>query len=533
MRKLIASLIAVLVATNMGAQQAVPKLVVCITVEQLRGDYIEYFYQTFGEGGFKRLLKEGLVYNNIEFEFDGLDQASAFASLFTGAYPYYHGISSEKIYDWQADQEVSVLYDKDYLGNYTRDRFSARKLLSSTIGDELKIASAGRSDVYAVAPDAEAAILSAGHTANGVFWIDDATGKWATSTYYNDMPWYADKLNAGVESLSTRIGEMAWTPSLSLDAYKAFPYVMDDIPFKYTFVDNTPDCYPNFKTSALVNTEVNRMALQFVEHAELGTRSCPDMLSITYYAGNYQGNMNKEYTYEIQDTYYQLDRNIAELLNSLDHKIGLRNILVVFTGSGYYMSDEEYSKPLNPGGGEFYPKRCLALLNMYLMTTYGQKKWVQGYYNNQIFLNRKLIEDEKQSLEEMQNKAAEFISQFSGVQYVLTDLELRASNWNENTSKYKYGIHQQGRGDLVIELQPGWVLNNEIPEEKVKTVRNNAVLTPLIFLGENIPPQKIYREVKATEIAPTITHVLRIRPPNACRQQPLRELSKINEEKIN
>lgn len=531
MRKFVASLIAVLVATNMGAQQTVPKLVVCITVDQLRGDYIEYFYQTFGEGGFKRLLNEGLVYNNIEFEFAELDQASSFASLFTGSYPYYHGISGKKRYDWEIDKEVSILYDKNYLGNYTQDHYSAKKLLSSTVGDELKIASKGMSAVYSIAPDAEAAILSAGHTANGALWIDDKSGQWATTTYYPEMPWFADRLNSGVEALSARIDTVPWVPTLPMSSYNAFPYVLDDIPFKYTFSDKNKTNYTAFKTSALVNEEVNRMALQFIYEADLGKKQCPDMLAITYYAGNFQGNMNKEYTREIQDTYYQLDWRISELLTALDHKVGLKNVLVVFTGSGYYLSDEEYSQPLNPGGGEFYPKRCLALLNMYLMTTYGQKSWVKGYYDNQIFLNRELIENEKIDLQDFQYKAAEFISQFSGVQYVLTDWELRASNWNANTSKYKLGTHQQGRGDLVIELQPGWVINNEVKGEKVKTVRNNAVPTPLIFLGANVRAEKVYREVKATEIAPTITHVLRIRPPNACRALPLRELSQIHTEK--
>ena len=84
-RKILTSLIAILAATNLEAQQSTPKLVVCITVDQLRGDYIEYFYNTFGERGFKRLMNEGLVYNNIRFEFSDIDEASAFATLFTGS----------------------------------------------------------------------------------------------------------------------------------------------------------------------------------------------------------------------------------------------------------------------------------------------------------------------------------------------------------------------------------------------------------------------------------------------------------------
>ena len=115
-RKILTSLIAILAATNLEAQQSTPKLVVCITVDQLRGDYIEYFYNTFGERGFKRLMNEGLVYNNIRFEFSDIDEASAFATLFTGSNPNFNGIAGKNIYDFDKEKEVSVLYDPDYIG---------------------------------------------------------------------------------------------------------------------------------------------------------------------------------------------------------------------------------------------------------------------------------------------------------------------------------------------------------------------------------------------------------------------------------
>ena len=101
MKRFLTSLIAVLAITNLEAQQQTPKLVVCITVDQLRGDYIEYFYNTFGDRGFKRLLNEGLVYKNIRFEFSNVDQASAFATLFTGTNPCFHGITGDSIYDFE------------------------------------------------------------------------------------------------------------------------------------------------------------------------------------------------------------------------------------------------------------------------------------------------------------------------------------------------------------------------------------------------------------------------------------------------
>ncbi|MDR0431577.1 MAG: alkaline phosphatase family protein [Tannerellaceae bacterium] len=526
MRRFLTSLITILAVTNLEAQQ-VPKLVVCITVDQLRGDYIEYFYNTFGDGGFKRLLNQGIVYKNVRFEFSNIDQATAFATLFTGANPCFHGIASNKIFDFDREQEFPVLHDPNFLGNFTRDNYSPKKLFASTIGDELKIASKGKSDVFAIAPDAESSLLSAGSAANAAFWIDDINGKWATTTYYKNIPWYVERYNNGLESLPVRLDKLVWTPSIPVNKYDAFPYATNEVSFRHTFNAATRDCYPDLKTSPFVNIEVNRLALQFLEYAGFGTRPNPDMLSITYYAGNFKRLMEKEYSREIQDLYHQLDKDIEKLLDALDKKVGLNNTLIVFTGSGYFKSIEDYPGSVLVNGGDFYPKRCIALLNMYLMQLYGQKKWVTGYYDGQIYLNRKTIENEKITLEEIQKKAAEFVSEFSGVQSVITDCALRNGEWNEGTAKFRNGTHYLGRGDIIIELQPGWKINNEIQGEKIKVVRNNAVATPLIFMGDGLKPKHIYREVKATEIAPTVTHILRIRPPNATQELPLWEL-KIN-----
>lgn len=525
MRKILTSLIAVLVISNIQAQQpSAPKLVVCITVDQLRGDYIEYFYNTLGEKGFKRLLNQGIVYNNIRFEFNNVEQSTSFATLFTGSNPCFSGIIGNEVFDFDKEKEISCLNDPEYLGNYTTDHYSPKKLFSSTIGDELKIASKGRSDVYAIAPDAESAILSAGHAANGAFWIDDFNGNWATTTYYKGVPWYVDRSNSGTEALATRIESLAWEPVMAIQDYKAFPYLLDDLPFKYTFSTKANKNYRDFKSSPLVNAEVTRLALQFVENNAFGTRACPDMLAITYYAGNYRKLMDKEYTREIQDAYIRLDRELATLLDAIDKKVGLVNTLVVFTGTGYYKSEENYADGLAVSRGQFHPDRCVALLNMYLMAIYGQKSWVKGYYNDQIYLNRKLIEDAKLDLVEIQSKAAEFVLEFSGVQHVTTDSRLRSGYWNQNTANFRNGTHHLYRGDLIIELQPGWSVAQGKAGSKQNIVRNNAVITPLIFMGNGLKPQHIYREVKATEVAPSVTHVLRIRPPNACRETPLSEL---------
>ena len=524
MRKFLSSLIAILAVTNLQAQQQAPKLVVYITVDQLRGDYIDYFYHTFGDRGFKRLMNEGVVYHNIQFEFSNVNQANAFATLFTGANPCDHGIIRNQMYDFNLLKEVSTLYDREFLGNFTRDNYSPKNLLASTIGDELKIASKGQSEVYAIAPDAVSAIIAAGHAGNGAFWIDNENGKWATTTYYKGVPWYVDRYNNGNESLPVRMDAMTWQPSLPIDQYQAIPYVQDRVSFNHIFRARTVDCYPRIKSSPFGNKEVNRLVAQFLEYAAFGTRPSPDMLAVTYYAGNFFNNKANEYSFEIQDMYIQLDKDLGELLSMLDQKVGLKNTLIVVSGTGYFESEEEYAPSLQLAGEEFYPQRCTALLNLYLMAIYGQKNWIQGYYNNQIYLNRKAIEDENLDLGAFQNKAAEFLSEFSGVSRVTTDMMLRTGAWNNDMADFHRGTYYAGRGDLIISLRPGWRVNNETLGQKVQYIRNNAVQTPLIFMGAGIKPQRIYREVKATEVAPTVTHILRIRPPNACKDIPLYEV---------
>ena len=526
MRKIAASLIAILTVVNLHAQQQAPKLVVLITIDQLRGDYIDYFYHTFGERGFKRLMNEGTVYHNIQFDFPNVSQANAYATLFTGSNPGDHGITNDKVYEFDRDREVSPFFDPEYLGNFTRENYSPKKLLASTIGDELKMASNGASEVFSIAPDAESAIIAAGHAANAAFWIDNYTGKWATTTFYKGVPWYVDRYNNSNESITIRMNDMTWKPTLPVDQYVAFPYVQDKTSFNHVFRANTLDCYPTIKSSPFGNNEVNRLVFRFLDYADLGKRPNPDMLAISYYAGNFFNTRGKEYSLEIQDLYIHLDKDIEQLLDSLDSKVGLQHTLIVMSGTGYFNSEEIHPEGMQLAGGEFKPNFCLALLNMYLMNIHGQKEWIKGYYNNQIYLNRKTIEDEKLDLAAFQKLAADFVSDFSGVARVTTDKELRSGIWNNDMADFYRGTHYNRRGDLIISLQPGWSINTEKPGEKVKYTRNNIIQTPLIFMGAGIKPQRIYREVKATQVAPTVTHILRIRPPNACKDIPLYEFSR-------
>ena len=182
MTRVITSIVALFSIASLYPQNPtgeVPKLVVGITIDQLRGDYLEMFKHTFGNKGFTRLLNNGLVYNNIKYDFPNLDNASTITTIFTGTNPSYHGIAAENKYLVSQNLEVSSFIDENFMGNFTTEKVSPLPVKVSTIADELKIASGGQSDIFAFAPDASQALASGGHAASGAFWIEDFSGRWA------------------------------------------------------------------------------------------------------------------------------------------------------------------------------------------------------------------------------------------------------------------------------------------------------------------------------------------------------------------
>lgn len=162
----------------------VPKLVVTLTIDQLRTDYMEAFSSLYGEKGFKRLIREGKVFRQVKFPFSGIDRASAIATIYTGTTPSMNGIIAKHWLDSKTLRPKNCVDDPEFMGNYTDENSSPSQLLTSTVTDELKIATRNAALVYSVAPFRDAAILSAGHAGNGAFWLNNKTGKWCGSTYY-------------------------------------------------------------------------------------------------------------------------------------------------------------------------------------------------------------------------------------------------------------------------------------------------------------------------------------------------------------
>ena len=493
--------------------QYAPRLLVNITIDQLRTDYLEAFAPLYGANGFKKLLAQGLVYENASYPFSTIDRASAISSVITGVSPYYHSIIGKKWLNKETLRPVSCTDDPKQAG-----LSSPNQLQVSTLGDELKVATQGQAKIFAIAPNEDAAILSAGHAADGAFWLDTQTGQWRTSTYYsNALPSWLLSINE-LRSPAHNIKNAVWEPVIELSGtFNYYQHVGDQKPFKHPFKGERK--FIEYQASGLINADITELTQQCVTNYGVGYDRVTDLLCLTYYAGTYDHKPVSECQLELQDTYVRLDRELAKLISNLEGILGAEHVLFVLTSTGY--TDEEgldYAQYKIPTG-EFYIDRTANLLNMYFGAIWGQGRYVEAHFKNQIFLNHQLLESKRISLTDAGQRAQEFISQLEGVRNVYTALQLLGGN-NPQIYKVRNGFNPERNGDILIEVSPGWRVLNESGQDS-QLSRASFIPFPIIIYGDGIKAERIKTPVTIDRIAPTIAKTIRIRAPNACAAEPM------------
>lgn len=439
--------LAVLSGAEVEAQtlRPAPRLVVNVAIDQLRTDYIEQFSSLYTTEGFKKLLQEGSIYEAASYPFAPIDRASAIAAIATGTTPHYNNIVGA---EWLDRSTLRLVHstDDDQYGT------SPAKMATSTIGDELKVATKGAAIVCGVAAEKDASVLSAGHAADGAFWFGEKTSRWTTCSYYTKQ------------------------------------------------AQNFVRLYNNNNAYANTNEAVSQFAQSCVSDLSMGKDDITDYLSVTLSA---KVANTENGTAEMEVAYIKLDNILAKLVKNIEDQVGKDRVLFVLTGTGY--TDEpvvDYAKYRIPTG-TFYINRTANLLNMYLGAIYGQGKYVLTCYHNQIYLDRKLIEQRRISYNDIVARSKELLLQTAGVRGV------EQSPYDSTVS-----------GDLVLEISPGWQVINEDNQEQF-TSRAAFVPFPIILYGTDIKAAHINTPATIDRIAPTIAKAIRIRAPNACSAAPL------------
>lgn len=523
MNRLITSVICSLVGINtmLSADPSRPRLVVGIMVDQLRTDYIEYLQNLFGEKGFRKLMKDGVFLKDVDFKVPQLDAASGTAMIYTGGYPRHNGVTASKVYDPAKGDLQPALNDPAMIGNFTSETYSPANLRLSTISDEVAIDGAGLGLVYSIAPDPQQSIIMAGHAGNSAFWINDNTGKWATTTYYKDTPNPLTQRNYS-NPITSRIDTMQWRPALPLSRYPGLPAHKRQFEFRHTFPTSDRSVYRMYSSSPMVNVEVTDAALSYLKDLNVGRRGdAIDMLNIGYTAAPYKYVKDGDCRFELEDSYVRLDGQLSRLFEAIDKYVGLDNTLIYVASTGYYDDAVEDNAQYNIPTGVFSVKRALSLLNSYLSARYGNGDYVDTYSSGHVYLDRKNIEAKKLSLEEVAEVSRDFLVKMSGVSdaYTMGDIMTSALPAME---ALRLGTDPKTGGDIVLEFNSGWsVVNDTKFPNDIHVVRSSMVQTPVFIMSPQLTPAVIDTPVDATAIAPTVTQVLRIRSPNGAVSKPV------------
>ncbi|MGZ3905005.1 MAG: alkaline phosphatase family protein, partial [Bacteroidia bacterium] len=321
-----------------------PKLIVGIVVDQMRYDYLYRFSEKYTEGGFKRIMKEGFNCRNTQYNYIPTFTGPGHSSIYTGTTPAIHGIAANEWYDKKTKKEVYCAYDKNSMPVGTTDKVghaSPINLESTTIGDEIKIASLNKAKVIGVSLKDRSSILPAGHAADGAYWFDGSTGNFITSGFYrSELPKWLIDFNA--KGLAKKYLAEGWNTLLPLDKYtESLP---DDNPYEKSPNKKDKPVFPYeykefieknnleiIKATPQGNTITKELAKAAIEGEGLGADNICDMLCVSFSSTDYVGHAFGPRSVELEDVYIRLDKDLEEFFAYLDTKIGKGNYTLFIT----------------------------------------------------------------------------------------------------------------------------------------------------------------------------------------------------------
>lgn len=493
-----------------------PRLAVVITIDGMQANHLDRFWKEFENGGFKRLTQEGYYQALTSCNYIPSGATADYASLMTGASPSIHAITSDKIYSFIQKEVIPMTQDERYDGINSTFHVSARSLKASTLGDEIMMANQD-SKVFSIALEPSHAVMLGGHLASGAIWLDDYSGLWATTNYYNlGLPSWALAYNKS-GNIAKYVAK-PWYPMRPISTYSYAPSrrigAFSDQPVFYRInqQEMPSDQMKRFKRTPWVNEMVIALAEKAIEEERLGTDRATDLLCLEL-----NGRLLEEsvsYHAEGEDLYGRTDRLLRKFLISLKDKVGLENMVIVITSTPSKQGPMPYDSPKNVPSGKFNGSRSMALLNGYLMAIYGRESWVKGYYDGQIYLNRSMITKNHIKYDEICNYVADFMLDFEGVStaYSAFKLEYVSGDREDLLTKMRHSYCKPNSGDIFLRLQPGWY---DVDQNNV-ALSNHITLNPmvpLIIYGDDIVPSR--SKLNYEDIIPTLCDILGIPLPNA------------------
>ena len=530
-------------AKGAGMLLARPKLVVGIVIDQMRYDYLYRYWDKYGDEGFRKLVKQGFNFKNNQYSYVPTYTGPGHASVYTGSVPALNGIIGNNWYSREQNRMVYCVEDEtvNTVGS-TSDagKMSPANLITTTITDELRLATNMGSKVIGVSLKDRGSILPAGHLGNGAYWFDSPTGNWITSTYYRtDLPQWVQEFNS--QKYPDQYLSQPWNTLLPLEAYTESS--ADDVAWEETLPGEQKPVFPHnlpairAKDYELLrsvpggNTITKDFALAALRGENLGKGKFTDVLAVSFSTIDYIGHKFGPNSVEAEDAFLRLDAEIGELISEIEQEVGKGEVLFFLTADHGAAHVPAFLKEKNVPSGVASSKILRDSTEAFLDKLYGSGDWVERYTNQQVYLNRELIDSKKLNLLDVQQRVAVYVMRHEGVMRAVAANALQGANWGQQglMARVENGYNAQRSGDVIILLEPGWFEGYGSAAPKGTThgsYSNYDTHVPLVWYGWNVNPGESAVPTEIADIAPTIAAWLYIQEPNGSVGRPLQEYMK-------
>ena len=515
-----------------------PRLVLLIAIDQFRYDFLERFGDLFIAGGFRRLQRDGASWTQANYDHIPTETAPGHATMLTGAWPAETGIIGNDWYDRTTKKTVLNVGDDSarMLGGGPQEKASSpRNLLASTVGDELRLVTNGRSKVIGISVKDRGAILPVGRGANAAYWYSPITGEFVSSSYYfNQMPEWVVRFNAArpadkyfgarwerllpeAEYLS-RAGDDAppWeveTPRLT----KAFPHVVNG-----GLSTPGPAFYGDLRYTPYSNDLVVAFAEQALVSEKLGADADTDVLTVSLSANDFIGHQYGPHSHEAMDITLRTDRQVAALLDTVDRSVGLRHTLIAFTADHGVAPIPEHATAMRLPGGRVKPSDVLTAVRNAIRARFGREgeaatDYVLAFDNNNIYFDQLLLRRDRISPEEIERVAGEAALTVPGITRYFTRTQLGTrgiSPADPIARRVLHGFHAPRSGDVVVVQEPfKYLVEYQIVATHGAPYSYDTHV-PLIIMGAGLKPGRYANPATPADIAPTLSTLLRVQPPS-------------------
>jgi predicted AlkP superfamily pyrophosphatase or phosphodiesterase len=492
---------------------AKPKLVLLIAVDQFRYDYLTRFRDEY-KGGLDRLLRNGANYVNANLEHYPTVTAIGHSTMLSGATPNLSGIVGNDWWDREAGKSVTSVSDDrtDQLGGSVTKGASPRRLLVTTVGDEMKRARKDQPKVIGLSLKDRSSILPAGHMADGAYWYDTKTGDMVSSTYYFPaLPDWVQSFNQ--RRLVDKWAGVDWIYS------KGSP----DGTFKM------PAMGPKLSAAVYSSPYGNELLELFAEEAvrkeRLGQRGSTDLLTVSFSSNDAIGHDVGPDSPQVHDVSVRTDAILGKFFQFLDQTVGMQNIVVILTADhGVVPVPEVLQKDKLPGG-RLANNMIFAPMEAALDSRFGKGKWILSTAGTSPYFNWPLIKEKKLDSYEVERVAAESIRDVPHISRVFTRHQMLFGEVTVDkiSQRLLRSFNPRRSGDLEILLDPGWIRGGGTGTTH-GTPYSYDTHIPLIFMGPGIKPGKYVRPVAMNDIAASLATMLNIELPSGCVGAPLFEM---------